>query len=1223
MMRLLVATIKSSTARPTPAQMNGKSKRGGSGAERRRHERFAVSIDAKLSVSGRPAISVVIKDFSIAGMFVQVDEAALARIKATEKALLAFRIEPEGRGKLYELKVGVARVIPAGIGVSFDDAPAATIKLLEKHARRYSGADEEENLTDTQRRFAPGFMRLLPSMIQIVDRFGERLIKEFPRVGAEALFAAARDAGTNQLSRVLLDAEAIFTKSSEGLRAQVPGLLRQAASSLSNPLAKKGRAVPDARSLTLVDKEEFELYLFVSGAASQLEMALKPQLHELNMRLSMLAHRVVESSNNPFGPVVICNVAAEGVKQYLSEAYPSEVVFNGLRRMLEIDLKPFYNELNGMLEQAGIEMLDDPDKPVVSKRSEDRKPDKEEKLEGKAETPPEAIDFEAELKALKESVTRITGDLLPGASPAVSSVASMPVLPLPPATGQVVAPTAMLPESLVGASLGVTSEIPTGGFGEPVRPGEQSVFPRGVGAAFSQLRMRRQLGGAAARLAGPAAAAGATSTAAVASGSSAGVPGLPPLLETLDIDPAAELAGLASDLGAVGAPSSSASQPQSEGAVIADGLLENLVADPRVATVARGQLLRLAHATREAAALDDSFIVRPDHPLRQIINRMAEVREVEPMEPVRERLDAIVQGIEQKGLADSARLQTALADIEALLAEQAGDFQHKVDEIVRESAEEQRVIRERRERAGLPPTPAPRQDLSPDWSRWLKRARALRVGQDFLMDANTQLPYPVSLVWVGEDFTPYVFVDRKGMKALTLTLEQVAMYLRREVLQLLEAEAAPLDRAMAGVVTQLHEQIAEEASHDSATRVLNRRGLLDLLEAEVSAEGTVLCVCAFDAIKMWADLMTGSDVLDPAMATLVARLQAHVGGKPIALARLEPSLLGFYWSGGGLDSAQRDLDEIIPLLGNVSLGNPPEEMATGAVFALAALPAQGGRRERWLERLVTALEQAREESTQRLVIDLLEEPQQRQLQQLKAYVERSVQKERLQLACHEVRSLRGAAALTARIAISVEDRAGKLVPPSMVSDALADPGVAWRADQWTLAQALAWLATQPLDGGSFQTIILPLSAAALARDDLADLVVQQLMETAVPPARVCFAINERDAVAQQVEVADFIDSLKEFGCQFALEDFGSSQTDHGHLRRLAVDFLVLRHGMLEDARRNTKDLAIVRSLNEMGHFLGKLTIASQGPGPSIAEIAQELGVDFLLDQTRVLRLGMN
>ena len=322
--------------------MNGKSKGGSGGAERRRYERLPVNIEGMLSVNGKVPFPAAMKDFCVAGMFIQVDEDRLATIKAQDTVDFSFRVEPEGHGKLFKLNMKVARVIGAGIGLSFDNAAPATVSLLEKHARRQAGGggSQEESLSDTQRRFAPSFVRLLPGMMEIVERFGERVIKEFPRVGSEGLFTAARDAGSNQLSRELLDAEGMFSKSGEELRAQVPGVLRQAASTLSNPLASKMRRQREAPKLSLVDKEEFELYLFVSGTISQLETSLKKPLHELNMRLSMLAHRMVESGNNPFGPAVICNAAAEGVKPYLSTAYVSEIVFNSLRRMLSDAFSP-------------------------------------------------------------------------------------------------------------------------------------------------------------------------------------------------------------------------------------------------------------------------------------------------------------------------------------------------------------------------------------------------------------------------------------------------------------------------------------------------------------------------------------------------------------------------------------------------------------------------------------------------------------------------------------------------------------------------------------------------------------------------------------------------------------------------------------------------------------------------------------------------------------------
>ena len=41
-------------------------------------------------------------------------------------------------------------------------------------------------------------------------------------------------------------------------------------------------------------------------------------------------------------------------------------------------------------------------------------------------------------------------------------------------------------------------------------------------------------------------------------------------------------------------------------------------------------------------------------------------------------------------------------------------------------------------------------------------------------------------------------------------------------------------------------------------------------------------------------------------------------------------------------------------------------------------------------------------------------------------------------------------------------------------------------------------------------------------EELPDLVIRQLMETAVPPARVCFALNERDALGHLPEAIDLM-----------------------------------------------------------------------------------------------------
>src|SRR5690606_3260684 len=122
--------------------------------------------------------------------------------------------------------------------------------------------------------------------------------------------------------------------------------------------------------------------------------------------------------------------------------------------------------------------------------------------------------------------------------------------------------------------------------------------------------------------------------------------------------------------------------------------------------------------------------------------------------------------------------------LDVILRDQRFEYDERVKEVIEACEEGQRVLRERRERSGTATgESSAAQALPPEWNRWLNRSRNLKVGDRLLMNANTSKPAPIRLVWIGDDYNPYVFVDPRGNKAATLTLQQVAMYLRRGVLK--------------------------------------------------------------------------------------------------------------------------------------------------------------------------------------------------------------------------------------------------------------------------------------------------------------------------------------------------------------------------------------------------------------------------------------------------------
>ena len=90
----------------------------------------------------------------------------------------------------------------------------------------------------------------------------------------------------------------------------------------------------------------------------------------------------------------------------------------------------------------------------------------------------------------------------------------------------------------------------------------------------------------------------------------------------------------------------------------------------------------------------------------------------------------------------------------------------------------------------------------------------------------------------------------------------------------------------------------------------------------------------------------------------------------------------------------------------------------------------------------------------------------------------------------------------------------------------------------------------------------------------------------------------------------FIEHLCALGCQFAIDDFGAGFSSFAHLKQLHADFLKIDGIFVKDIKNNPSDYAVVKSINEIGHFMGKKTIAEFVEDEEIVAILAEIGVDF-------------
>lgn len=165
-------------------------------------------------------------------------------------------------------------------------------------------------------------------------------------------------------------------------------------------------------------------------------------------------------------------------------------------------------------------------------------------------------------------------------------------------------------------------------------------------------------------------------------------------------------------------------------------------------------------------------------------------------------------------------------------------------------------------------------------------------------------------------------------------------------------------------------------------------------------------------------------------------------------------------------------------------------------------------------------------------------------------------------------------------------------------------------DRWVVEQSLRLLKNR-LQYQSKNMYAINLSAHALGSEDFLEFVVQILKDYNGSPANICFEITENVALADLQHVMKFMQTLKELGCHFSMDDFGSGLSSFGFLKNIPLDFLKIDGRLVKGIHSDPVDRAMVEAINHIGHIMGLKTIAEWVENKQTLKLLEEIGVDYV------------
>ena len=226
-------------------------------------------------------------------------------------------------------------------------------------------------------------------------------------------------------------------------------------------------------------------------------------------------------------------------------------------------------------------------------------------------------------------------------------------------------------------------------------------------------------------------------------------------------------------------------------------------------------------------------------------------------------------------------------------------------------------------------------------------------------------------------------------------------------------------------------------------------------------------------------------------------------------------------------------------------------------------------------------------------------------------IHRALENDRFVLFSQPILPINGQSSdMLCELLIRMKSEDNRLILPEIFMPFVERYNLAKSIDRWVVNKAFQWFSCHPnwLERVSLCTINL--SAQTLGNEEFLVFLTDILKETEIQPSKICFEITETAAVADLGNAVEFIEKIKAFGCRFALDDFGSGHSSFAYLKNFPVDFLKIDGGFIKQLADDPIDQAMVKSINEIGHATGKITIAEGVENEKTLEKLREISVDY-------------
>jgi len=418
----------------------------------------------------------------------------------------------------------------------------------------------------------------------------------------------------------------------------------------------------------------------------------------------------------------------------------------------------------------------------------------------------------------------------------------------------------------------------------------------------------------------------------------------------------------------------------------------------------------------------------------------------------------------------------------------------------------------------------------------------------------------------------------------------------------------------------LERKVTYQATHDGLTGLINRTEFEVQLDytldmARKSGERHVLAHLDIDQLKLVNDTCcheAGDELIKEVTEILTECLR-----ESDLLARLGGDEFGVLMKNCSLEDAARIVEKMLVAIHRLRFSSCERSFDTSASIGIARIDSGCESATHVMSEADLACQASKELGGNRFHIYQSSDHNLVQRHNEMRWVSRvteAIESDNLVLYYQDIVPIGfgGSGRLHFEVLVRMRDEDGGIIMPNMFLPAAERYNIITGLDQWVVSHSLSWYAGHCNHDGAAasNTMAINLSGSSITDTDFLGYIKDELGRTGVAPEVICFEITETAAVANLDAAARFIRELRQMGCRFALDDFGSGLSSFAYLKNLPVDYLKIDGSFVKDMESDAVDRAMVNSIHQLGSVIGMKTIAEFVENEAILKMLAEIGVDY-------------